>query len=86
MIALATTRMSSRGQIVIPEAIRKQMNLVEGTQFVLVAENDIVLLKVIEAPAINDFDDLLQQANTQAKTAGLKPAEISEAIKKARGH
>ena len=86
MNALATTRMSSSGQVVIPESIRKQLNLIEGTQFVVVAENDVVLLKIIEAPAISDFDELLQQARAQAASAGLKQSEISDAIKKARGH
>ncbi|MCX6055175.1 MAG: AbrB/MazE/SpoVT family DNA-binding domain-containing protein [Chloroflexi bacterium] len=59
MNALATTRMSSKGQVVIPESIRRQMNLVEGTQFVVVGEKDVVMLKVLEAPAITDFGDLL---------------------------
>ncbi|MBU0974070.1 MAG: AbrB/MazE/SpoVT family DNA-binding domain-containing protein [Proteobacteria bacterium] len=86
MNALTTTRMSSRGQVVIPESIRKQLNLVEGTQFVVVAENDVVLLKIIEAPVIIDFDDLLQQARAQAASAGLKQSDISDATKKARGH
>ena len=45
MKALATTRMSSKGQIVIPENIRKQLNLKEGTQFVVVGENDVVMLR-----------------------------------------
>jgi len=86
MSALATTRMSSKGQIVIPENIRKQLNLVEGTQFVVVGENDVVMLKTIEAPVINAFDSLVQQARSQAKAAGLKQSDISDAIKKARGH
>ena len=86
MNALATTRMSSKGQVVIPENIRKQLNLIEGTQFVVVGENDVVMLKVIEAPVISDFDDLIQQARVQAKSAGLKQPDISGAIKKARGH
>ena len=30
---IATTKMSSRGQIVIPESIRKQLGLVPGAQF-----------------------------------------------------
>ena len=86
MAILATTRMSSKGQIVIPESIRKQMNLIEGTQFVVVGENGVVMLKTIEAPVISDFDDLIQQARTQAKAAGLKQSDISDAIKKVRGH
>lgn len=86
MNTLATTRMSSKGQIVIPENIRKQLNLIEGTQFVVVGENGVVMLKTIEAPVISDFDDLIQQARAQAKNAGLKQSDISDAIKKARGH
>ncbi|MBU0974002.1 MAG: AbrB/MazE/SpoVT family DNA-binding domain-containing protein [Proteobacteria bacterium] len=86
MTILATTRMSSKGQIVIPESIRKQLNLIEGTQFVVVGENGVVMLKTIEAPVISDFDDLIQQARAQAKAAGLKMSDISDAIKKARGH
>lgn len=42
MNAFVTTRMSSKGQIVIPENIRKQLNLIEGTHFVVLGENDVV--------------------------------------------
>jgi len=86
MNELATTRMSSKGQIVIPENIRKQLNLKEGTQFVVIGENDVVVLKTIEAPIMGDFDNLIQQAREQAKSAGLKQSDITAAIKKARGH
>jgi len=78
--------MSSKGQIVIPENIRKQLNLKEGTQFVVLGENDVVILKTIEAPIIEDFDNLIQQARAQAKSVGLKQSDIKAAIKKARGH
>ena len=86
MNAISTTRMSSKGQIVIPENIRKQLNLVEGTQFVVVGENGVVMLKTIEAPDIDDFNELVEQARMQAKKANLKKSDISSAIKKARGH
>jgi len=86
MKAIATTHMSSKGQIVIPENIRKQLNLKEGTQFVVVGENDVVMLKTIEAPIMEDFDNLIQQARAQAKNVGLKKSDIKAAIKKARGH
>jgi len=51
METLATTRMSSKGQIVIPEPIRKRLNLKAGAQFVVLGENDVVILKAITAPA-----------------------------------
>jgi AbrB family looped-hinge helix DNA binding protein len=76
--------MSSKGQIVIPEAIRKQLNLKAGVQFVVVGEDDVVILKAIATPDMNTFDDLIQQARQQAKLAGLKRADIANAVSKAR--
>jgi AbrB family looped-hinge helix DNA binding protein len=84
METLATTRMSSKGQIVIPEPIRKRLNLKAGTQFVVLGENDVVILKAITAPSMDDFDALIQQARQQAKHAGLKRSDITRAISKAR--
>ena len=85
MNTLATTRMSSKGQIVIPETIRKQLNLKPGAQFVVVGEDDVVILKAITAPGMDTFEALIHQARQQAKLAGLKRADISNAISKARG-
>lgn len=82
---LATTRLSSKGQVVIPEAIRKQLNLKEGTQFIVVGEGDVVILKAITAPTLESFDTLIQKARQQAKESGLKRGDISAAVAKARG-
>ena len=85
MNTLATTRMSSKGQIVIPEAIRKQLNLKAGAQFVVVGEGDVVVLKAITTPDMDSFDALIQQARQQAKLTGLKRIDIANAVTKARG-
>ena len=85
METLATTRMSSKGQIVIPEPIRKRLNLKPGTQFVVLGKNDVVILKAITAPSMEDFDALIQQARQQARLAGLKRSDITRAVSKARG-
>lgn len=85
METLATTRMSSKGQIVIPEPIRKRLNLKAGAQFLVLGENDVVILKAITAPSMDDFDALIQQARQQASLAGLKRSDITRAVSKARG-
>lgn len=82
---LATTRMSSKGQVVIPEAIRKQLNLKEGSQFIVVGEGDVVILKAISALDLASFDALIQKARQQAEASGLKRADIADAVTKARG-
>ena len=85
MDTLATTRMSSKGQVVIPESIRKQLNLTEGAQFIVVGEGDVVILKAITAPSPESFDALIEKARQQAEVAGLKRADIINAIARARG-
>jgi AbrB family looped-hinge helix DNA binding protein len=85
METLATTRMSSKGQVVIPESIRKRLDLKEGAQFLVIGVDDVVILKVVTPPNINEFDALIKQARKQAKEAGLKPKDILSAVAKARG-
>jgi AbrB family looped-hinge helix DNA binding protein len=82
---VATTRMSSKGQVVIPETIRKLLNLKEGAQFIVVGEGDVIIMKTISAPSIESFDALIQKARQQAKVAGLERADIERAVSKARG-
>jgi len=84
MAAYATTRMSSKGQVVIPEEIRKTLNLKDGTQFVVIGENGVVILKELLAPSMQDFSELLKKAEKQAKQTKLKKSDIEKIISKAR--
>ena len=80
MKPLATTKMSSKGQVVIPESIRKSLKLEAGTQFVVVAEDDVVILKTITPPSLDAFDEIISKARKQAKEAGLTSQLAAEAI------
>ena len=86
MIAnLATTKMSSKGQVVIPEIIRKTLGLENGCQFLVLGEKDAVILKSISAPSKKEFSSLISKARKAAQKAGLEPKDISDAITKVRG-
>ena len=85
MINAATTKMSSKGQVVIPEDIRKRLKLKTGSQFVVMGENDVVILKTIKPPSMAEFNTLITKARIQGKKAGLKQSDITAAIAKARG-
>ena len=84
METLATTRMSSKGQVVIPESIRKQLDLKEGSQFLVLGDDDVVILKVVTLPDASEFDALIKKARQQAKDAGLTQSDITSAVEKAR--
>jgi AbrB family looped-hinge helix DNA binding protein len=80
----ATTRMTSKGQIVIPSSIRKSLGLEAGTQFVVVGAGDAIVLKSIQAPSFAEFDSLINLAREQAVEAGLKPDDVLQAVKQVR--
>ena len=83
--AVATTKMSSRGQIVIPESIRKQLDLEAGARFAVIGQDDVVMLKLISPPSIKEYEDLKRRLRKQARDAGLKRSDIDKAMKKVRG-
>jgi len=85
MSTLTTTRMSSKGQVVIPEEIRDRLGLQSGTQFVVVGDRDVVILKAIAAPSMKKFDNLIAQARQQARRSGLKRMDGDAAVAQVRG-
>ena len=80
----ATTTLSSRGQVVIPEEIRSRLGLKAGAQFVVVGERDVVIFKVLEPPALSEFETLVGRARRETNQAGVKQADIAKAIAKVR--
>lgn len=85
MEAFATTRLSSKGQVVIPEEVRKRLGLKAGVQFVVVGDGDVVILKVVSPPSKHEFSELLSKARRQARRAGIEQSDIEAAIKRVRG-
>ena len=85
MANVETTKMSSKGQVVIPENIRKRLKLKAGAQFVVVGDKDVVILKCISPPSLDEFDNLIAEARKKGRQAGIKKSDISEAVLKVRG-
>jgi AbrB family looped-hinge helix DNA binding protein len=85
MSELATTKMSSKGQVVIPEDIRKRLGLEAGSQFVVVAGKDAIILKTISPPSMDEFDELIKNARRQARKASMKRSDIKDAVAEVRG-
>ncbi len=84
MSEIATAKMSSKGQVVIPGEIRKRLGLKPGSHFIVVGEKDTLILKAITPPSFVEFSDLVTEAKKQAKNVGLKKSDIGLAIAEAR--
>jgi len=80
----ATTRLSSRGQVVIPDTVRKLLRLQPGTMFVVVARGDTVVLQRVKEPSWDQFSDLTAQAHKQAFHVGEAISAFRRAMKMLR--
>jgi AbrB family looped-hinge helix DNA binding protein len=76
--------MSSKGQVVIPEEIRRRLRLDTGAHFVVVGEGDVVVLKVIKPPSMDQFGELTKAARKAARKTGMKRRDVTAAVKEAR--
>jgi AbrB family looped-hinge helix DNA binding protein len=85
MSSVETTKMSSKGQVVIPEKIRKKLGLKAGSQFIVVGDRDVVVFKSISPPSMIEFDKLVDKARKQAREVGLKESDIKDFIIQSRG-
>jgi len=70
---------------VIPESVRKRLGLRPGTEFVVLADDGVVILKEITPPSMSQFDELIADARRKARQAGMKRSDIRAAIDEVRG-
>jgi AbrB family looped-hinge helix DNA binding protein len=84
MKPVETTRLSSKGQIVLPQAIRRKLRLAVGVKFVVVGDGDTVILKKIETPSLARAKKLLKESQGYAGKVGLKPSDVKSAIRRVR--
>jgi len=84
MESLEVTKLSSKGQIVLPQAIRKRLELTEGVKFVVMGEKDVIILKKLEMPAKEQFRKLMKESRAYAKRVGLKKSDLEKTIRDVR--
>lgn len=79
------TRLSSKGQIVLPKVLRDTLGLKSGEIFAMFGENDTIVLKKIELPSEQDFEKLLKWGQKYAKKYKISKRDVLRAIEEARG-
>jgi AbrB family looped-hinge helix DNA binding protein len=84
MVRPATTKLSSRGQVVIPEEIRTRLGLESGVRFVVVGEGDVIVLKALKPPRPEEFAKLLDEVQEAARQAGITPEDVERALREVR--
>lgn len=81
---VSTTKMTSKGQVVIPEEIRDYMNLEPGVKFLIMASEDSIIFKKIQPLPKRDIRALLEKSQAMAKECGITQSDLDEAIAESR--
>ncbi|PIN93487.1 hypothetical protein COU54_02845 [Candidatus Pacearchaeota archaeon CG10_big_fil_rev_8_21_14_0_10_31_24] len=85
---IETTKMSSRGQVVIPQNVRKQINADEGTIFLVMASKGTLILKKVGIPSretlINQLGKIAEEGEKRAKKKGIKESDVPDILYKLR--
>lgn len=81
-------KMSSKGQVVIPQDIRQDLNADEGSLFAVISSKDTVILKKIETPSkdklILELESIAKRGRLRLQKKGIKEADLPLIVEKSR--
>ncbi|MFH0971935.1 MAG: AbrB/MazE/SpoVT family DNA-binding domain-containing protein [Candidatus Micrarchaeota archaeon] len=81
----AVTSISSKGQVVIPEAVRKAMEIKPGEKFAVFAQDDVILLKKLKLPtAAEAFKQISDWGKDYAKKKGFEESDVDAMLHRRR--
>jgi antitoxin PrlF len=82
------TKMSSKGQIVIPRSIRQLIGIEEGNVFAIAGDKNTIILKRIKTPSkleiINDLREITKRGSERAKNLGISESDVPRFIQNVR--
>lgn len=83
-MAIDVLTVSSKGQIVLPASIRKNMSIRTGDKLAVYSSDDFIMLKVLRMPTPDEFKSKLDEAQAWAASVGYTEADVNDIIKTKR--
>ncbi len=78
-------KMSPKGQLVVPQDIRKDEHFEPGDRFVAFPLKEGILFKRVKMPSVKaEFEKLSREIESQFKKRKVSAEDVSEAVKWAR--
>ena len=81
---LSITKMSSKGQIVIPSEIREKFKINKGNLFIVSENNDSIYLKKIELPKVKSWDVATKPFKEAAKKSKFTKDDLKILIQESK--
>ena len=74
--------LSSKGQLVIPETIRKSMGLAKGSKLILIADGQNLLVRGVTPPETSVFSNLIKKSFEMVKEGSKEYKALWRALRK----
>ena len=85
---METIRMSSKGQIVIPQRIREELHAEEGTMFTVLGSKNAVILKKLDTPSkidlLKELEHIAKTGKHRLQQKGIRELDIHTIVEKRR--
>lgn len=75
---------SSKGQIAIPVGIRRSLSIGTGDKLVAYAAGDVIMLKAIKLPSVEECKAAMDEAQKWAASVGYTESDVDSIIKDVR--
>jgi AbrB family looped-hinge helix DNA binding protein len=77
------TTISEKGQVVIPQSIRRQLGIKPKNKFLVYGKGDIIIMKKLEIPDLKkEWDNIFEMMDK--KELDISEKEIEEEVRQAR--
>ena len=85
MYAIETAKMSSKGQLVVPETFRKRYGWQPGTTLLMIGANDGVLLQTLPVPDESEVEENLIAAHAVASSVNRRIQDACQSLDRLSG-
>lgn len=83
-MSIQVVTVSSKGQIAIPSDMRREMSIETGTKLAAYTDGNVIILKPLEVPSLEEFRETLNRVASWAQESGLKEDDVESIVKSAR--
>lgn len=84
-MAIDMTKLSQKGQVVIPSTVRSKLGLRRGTRFLVVGIGNTVVLRRLDlSEETISLKKILEESRKKARKVGFSSKEINEFIRRTR--
>ena len=85
MTETMVTKISTKGQIVIPKELRQDLKIEESDEFLIYGEKDTIILKKVVRPSLKErFKELSGKLVSEMKEKGVSKKDVEKAIQTVR--